>query len=70
MPEKYKIGLVETWTFLNLQRNPVKGYRITFTIPDLNITDQIEISTSAYNAENVKKAIEEKILLHRELLSP
>ncbi len=70
MPQLYTIKLVESWTFLNEQRNPVKGYRVTFKVSGLDITDDIEISKTAYTPENVDKAITERVALHKALLSP
>ena len=70
MAEKeYEIKLVESWKFLNAQRNPVSGYRVTFSIPSLNVTDHIVITESQYTPENVKKAIKKKIELHKGLFS-
>jgi hypothetical protein len=68
MPKNYKITMVERWTFLNDQRNPVDGYRVTFSIPNLAVIDHVVLAEAAYTPDNVKKAITDKVVLHRTLL--
>jgi len=68
MPNEYEIKLVERWTFLNEQRNPVDGYRVTFTIPALGITDHVLVAKSAYGPDKVKGLITEQIEQHKELM--
>lgn len=69
MAKIYDIMMVERWTFLNAQRNPVDGYRVTFFVPELNVTDHVIIAEAAYNPDNVNAAIEDKITLHRQLIT-
>ncbi len=68
MAQEYSITMVERWTFLNAQRNPTDGYRVTFLISDLGITDHIVIAETAYGPDNVKSAIQDKVKLHKALL--
>jgi hypothetical protein len=69
MDKDYKIVMVERWTFLNQQRNPTDGYRVTFEIPGHGITDHVIMAVAAYNPDNVRKAIEDKVEQHLALLS-
>jgi len=69
MADEYAIVLVERWTFLNEQRNPTDGYRVTFSIPDLGMTDHIIIAKANYNPTNVKKAIQAQVSVHKAMFA-
>ena len=63
----YKVTLVERATFLNERSNPVDGYRVTYQL-DTGIVDWVELPKAAYNAANVKAAIDAAVKLHETIL--
>lgn len=68
MAAEYVITQVETRTLLDEQLNPEEGYRVTFRIPSLDIRDHVDVPARLYEAEEVRRRIEEVVALHKELL--
>ena len=64
---EFKIIMRERWDWLNAQRNPVKGYRITFELADGTV-DYVLIPETQYGAEAVAGAIAEKLARHEEVM--
>ncbi len=62
MEGEYKVELVEAWTFLNAQRNPTDGYRITFRIAKSGSIDHIIVTRDEYSDKNtVQRLIKEAV---------
>ena len=64
---EYTIGVRERTNFLDARGHAVDGYRVWFTMDD-GTPDYVEIEKAQYIAENVKKAIEEAIARHLEVV--
>ena len=47
-----KVLQVETWTFLDARKNPVEGYKVTFST-DKGMTGTVDISKADFNPDTV-----------------
>jgi len=65
---EYTIGKRERTNFIDQRGVAVDGYRIYYTMADGTL-DYVEIEKNQFSAEAVKKAIEEEIAVHEELMS-
>ena len=64
---EYTIGKRERTSFLDVRGHAVDGYRVWFEMAD-GTPDYVEIEKAQYTAANVKKAIEEAITKHLEVI--
>ena len=64
---EFKIVLRERWTWLNPQRNPVEGYRITFQLADGTV-DYVLLPEGQYDPDAVAAAIGEKLARHEAVM--
>ena len=64
---EYEITNRERTTFLDVRGHAVDGYRVWFKMED-GTPDYVEIEKGQYTTENVKKAIEETITRHLEVV--
>lgn len=66
MPEAGKIITIRDWTALDELSNPVDAKRVTFTYPD-GVPTHVDIPVRQFNAEEVRRRIDEAIALWHEV---
>ncbi|MBU2060145.1 MAG: hypothetical protein KKB38_20740 [Gammaproteobacteria bacterium] len=64
----YRIGKRERTNFIDQRGHAVDGYRVFYTMADGTV-DYVEIEKAQFSAAAVKKAIEDEIKVHQELMA-